>query len=86
MKINQEKIVKAWLFASRVHKEQKYPGEQLPYIAYIGNVLLDVMGVASTLKTPELAIICAILHDSIEDTPIAMMISKKSLGRLLQMV
>ncbi len=68
MQFNQDKIRKAWFFASRVHKEQKYPGEQLPYITHIGNVMLEVMGVASTLENAELAICCAILHDTIEDT------------------
>ena len=68
MQINQDKITKAWFFASRVHKEQKYPGEELPYLTHIGNVLLEVMAVVSSLDNAELAISCAILHDTIEDT------------------
>ena len=68
MQINQDKITKAWFFASRAHKEQKYPGEELPYITHIGNVLLEVMAVASSLDNAQLAICCAILHDTIEDT------------------
>ena len=68
MQFNQDKITKAWFFASRAHKEQKYPGEQLPYITHIGNVMLEVMGVASSLENAELAICCTILHDTIEDT------------------
>jgi len=70
MKINQDKITKAWFFASRVHKWQKYPGEQLPYVTHLGNVMLEVMGVASTLENTELALCCAILHDTIEDTEV----------------
>ena len=70
MRINQEKITKAWFFASRVHKDQKYPGEQLPYVTHLGNVMLEVMGVASILENAELAICCAILHDTIEDTEV----------------
>ena len=66
---NQDNITKAWFFASRVHKEQFYPGEKLPYITHIGNVMMEVMAVSSQLENPELAIICAILHDTIEDTP-----------------
>jgi len=68
VQINQDKITKAWFFASRAHKEQKYPGEELPYITHIGNVLLEVMSVASSLDNAQLAICCAILHDTIEDT------------------
>ena len=68
MQFNQDKITKAWFFASRAHQEQRYPGEQLPYLTHIGNVLLEVMGVGSSLENVELAIYCAILHDTIEDT------------------
>jgi len=66
--LNQDKITKAWFFATRVHKEQKYPGENLPYITHIGNVVLELFAVVNSLQNPELAIICAILHDTIEDT------------------
>jgi len=71
MKIDQEKITKAWFFASRVHKEQKYPGEQLPYVTHLGNVMLEVMGMVSTLEDTDLAICCAILHDTIEDADVS---------------
>jgi (p)ppGpp synthase/HD superfamily hydrolase len=67
--INQDKITKAWFFASRVHNGQLYPGEKLPYITHLGNVMMEVMAVASSLENAELTIICAILHDTIEDTP-----------------
>ena len=70
MKTNQDKITEAWFFASVAHKEQKYPGEQLPYVTHLGNVMLEVMGVASTFENPELALCCAILHDTIEDTEV----------------
>ena len=70
MKTDQETLTKAWFFASRVHKEQKYPGEQLPYLTHLGNVMLEVVGVAHTLENVELALCCAILHDTIEDTEV----------------
>jgi len=68
MKIDQDKITKAWFFASRVHNGQLYPGEQLPYVTHLGNVAFEVMAVASSLENAELAICCAILHDTLEDT------------------
>ena len=68
MKINQDKITKAWFFASRVHNGQLYPGEKLPYVTHVGNVAFEIMAVVSSLKNAELAICCAILHDTIEDT------------------
>jgi len=67
---NQDNLTKAWFFASRVHKEQKYPGEKLPYLTHLGNVMMEVMAVSLGLKNPELAITCAILHDTIEDTSV----------------
>jgi len=67
---NQDNITKAWFFASRVHNGQLYPGEKLPYLTHLGNVMMEVMAVASLLKNAELAICCAILHDTIEDTSV----------------
>ena len=80
MRVNQERLTKAWFFASRVHKEQKYPGEKLPYVTHLGNVMLEVMGVAHTLESPELAICCAILHDTIEDTEVTFEEVQKEFG------
>ena len=81
MSINQDNITKAWFFASRVHKEQFYPGEKLPYITHIGNVMMEVMAVSSRLENPELAIMCAILHDTIEDTSTTYADIEKEFGK-----
>ncbi len=81
MSINQDNITKAWFFASRVHKEQFYPGEELPYITHIGNVMMEVMAVSSRLENPELAIMCAILHDTIEDTSTTYADIEKEFGK-----
>ena len=78
--INQDKITKAWFFASRAHNGQLYPGEKLPYITHIGNVMMEIMGVSSTLENPELAILCAILHDTIEDTKVTYADVEKEFG------
>ncbi len=68
---NQENLNKAWFFASQAHKDQKYPGEKLPYLTHVGQVMMEVMRVASELENPELALLCAILHDTIEDTTVS---------------
>jgi (p)ppGpp synthase/HD superfamily hydrolase len=78
---NQEKITKAWFFASRVHNGQIYPGEKLPYLTHLGNVMMEIMGVSSTLENPELAICCAILHDTIEDTQVTYEEVEKEFGK-----
>ena len=81
MKTDQDKITKAWFFASRVHNGQLYPGEQLPYVTHIGNVSFEVMAVVSSLENAELAICCAILHDTIEDTEITYEAIEKEFGK-----
>jgi len=65
---NQEKFLKAWLFASKKHKDQKYPGDDLPYLTHIGNVVMEVIAVADSIPDINLAVSCAILHDTIEDS------------------
>ena len=70
MMYSQDNLTKAWFFASQAHKNQKYPRENLPYLTHIGEVMMEVMGVASELENAELALLCAILHDTIEDTEV----------------
>lgn len=69
---NQDVVIKAWNFASKIHNGQKVPGSALPYINHIGNVAMEILGaIAQTgclINRPDLAIQCALLHDSIEDT------------------
>jgi (p)ppGpp synthase/HD superfamily hydrolase len=69
--IQSEICQTAWLFASRKHKTQLYPGpENLPYLTHIGAVLLELLPAlhADAKLDAELALCCAILHDTVEDT------------------
>ena len=62
----------AWGFASLRHNGQLYPGsEKLPYITHIGAVLLELLPALqeNTGLDAETAMCCAILHDTVEDTP-----------------
>lgn len=70
MHINQDTLTKAWFFASKAHQNQKFPGSEMPYLTHIGNVMMEVFAVSYTLKNPELALTCSILHDTIEDTEV----------------
>lgn len=69
---SQEKYTKAWFFAAKAHKHQKYPATDLPYIVHIGNVAMEVAHaiIQEPVTKPDLAIICALLHDTIEDTEV----------------
>ena len=69
--IDSQLLQKAWLFASRKHSGQLYPGsEKLPYITHIGSVLLELLPALQENASldAETAICCAILHDTVEDT------------------
>ncbi|SNS00090.1 HD domain-containing protein [Flavobacterium sp. ov086] len=67
-------IQKIWQLASRLHNGQKYGGfdngEQVEYINHIGSVVFEVLNAIQSTESinADLAIKCAILHDTIEDT------------------
>jgi (p)ppGpp synthase/HD superfamily hydrolase len=68
-------IRQAWQFASVAHGTQSYSGPtegfRFPYICHLAHVLFEVQGALPhhTHVNAELAMLCAILHDTIEDTP-----------------
>lgn len=66
----QDIYTKTFDFAARAHKDQKYPGKEYSYIFHLANVCMEVMTAIAVKGTdnPDLAIQCALLHDTIEDT------------------
>ena len=64
-----------WYLVTRLHAGQQYggqlEGEQIEYINHIGSVTFEILAaIQQTLgMNADLAIKCAMLHDSIEDTP-----------------
>ena len=65
---------KAWRFAARYHAGQTYgganEGERIDYLVHIGSVAMEVAWglTALPMPNPDLAIQCALLHDTLEDT------------------
>ena len=59
-------------FAAERHAAQKVPGTELPYIVHVASVASEVAGAlareAAAFARPDLAIACALLHDTLEDT------------------
>jgi guanosine-3',5'-bis(diphosphate) 3'-pyrophosphohydrolase len=57
-------------FAAERHAGQTVPGTNLPYLLHVTQVTAEVMrGIAlEPLSMPDLAIACALLHDTVEDT------------------
>ncbi len=73
---SQDIYVKAWDFATMAHEGQTYggpiEGQRIPYINHIGSVAMELIcGLSSDVNlNGNLAIQCALLHDTIEDTDI----------------
>ena len=68
---NQDKYIKAWNYASSLHNGQVVPGTDIPYINHVGLVAMEAMAAiahTNTITSPDLLVLCAVLHDIIEDT------------------
>lgn len=63
-----------WKLASKLHDGQKYGGqdkdEKVEYLNHIGSVTFEILAAVNEDKSlnADLAIKCAVLHDTIEDT------------------
>lgn len=70
---SQEVYLKALKYAAKAHKEQKTPNG-LPYLTHVVSVAMEVIYASEKSNLDEekvnLAISCALLHDTIEDTSI----------------
>ncbi|GDX80073.1 phosphohydrolase [Deltaproteobacteria bacterium] len=66
----QDAWLDAWRFAARAHGAQATPGEPFPYLMHLGAVGMEVLVAhqISPFDDPILAIQCALLHDTLEDT------------------
>jgi (p)ppGpp synthase/HD superfamily hydrolase len=74
MNWSQDTYIKAYKFAAHVHLGQKITGTEIPYIMHLGFVAMEIIAALGTEKGQHdgnLAIQCAILHDTIEDTNIS---------------
>lgn len=74
MKWDIERVMEAWKLASSQHDGQKYggenEGEHIEYLHHIGSVTLEILHALQHEQDldADLAILCAILHDTVEDT------------------
>ena len=73
MKLNwsQDNYIKAYRFAAHAHEGQLYPGTEISYIMHLSFVSMEIIGALSIEQcNGDLAVQCAILHDTIEDTDV----------------
>jgi (p)ppGpp synthase/HD superfamily hydrolase len=65
-----DRYVRAMRFAATKHNAQKEPGHDLPYLVHVVSVAAEVIAAlpAAGLASPDLAVQCALLHDTVEDT------------------
>ena len=65
-----DRYVQAMRFAAAKHNAQKEPGHDLPYLVHVVSVAAEVIAAlpSAGLANPDLAVTCALLHDTVEDT------------------
>jgi (p)ppGpp synthase/HD superfamily hydrolase len=62
--MNSDRIQKAIRFAAEAHQTQKVPGTELSYLLHLAQVASEVFAAGCS----ELSVLCAYLHDTLEDT------------------
>lgn len=67
---DQDKYQKAWNLASTLHHGQTLPGSDIPYLNHLGLVAMEASAAIANgnVEHPTTLVVCALLHDSIEDT------------------
>jgi (p)ppGpp synthase/HD superfamily hydrolase len=79
---SQDNYITAFQFAAEAHQGQKIPGSELPYITHISLVTMEVIAAlqAEDGVDGNLAVQCALLHDTIEDTAVTFEIVRQEFG------
>ena len=69
-----DRYVDAMRFAARAHQAQQEQGSDLPYFVHVVAVAAEVIAalVAHEGIDADLAVTCALLHDTVEDTPVTL--------------
>jgi (p)ppGpp synthase/HD superfamily hydrolase len=69
---SQDEYVRAYRFAAEAHLGQTVPGSDLPYVAHVTLVSMEVIAAleVESGRDGNLVVQCALLHDVIEDTAV----------------
>jgi (p)ppGpp synthase/HD superfamily hydrolase len=67
---DRELYIKACRFAAQAHRGQLIPSSDLPYLLHLNLVSMEIIAALSAEpgRDGDLAVACALLHDTIEDT------------------
>jgi (p)ppGpp synthase/HD superfamily hydrolase len=70
---SQDKYLKAINYAAERHGDQKVPGSTKPYMTHLASVAMEVISALAheSVEDPDLAVQCALLHDTIEDAGVS---------------
>lgn len=71
MPIDPESYTRALHFAATAHRGQVIPGSDYPYVLHPATVAAELIAIAASEPFDvDLAVTCALLHDTVEDTPV----------------
>jgi (p)ppGpp synthase/HD superfamily hydrolase len=67
---SRDLYMRAWHFAAARHIGQTVTSSDLPYVTHVGAVAMEVLATLALedFADPDLAVACALLHDTVEDT------------------
>jgi (p)ppGpp synthase/HD superfamily hydrolase len=66
--IDPERYVAALRFAAERHHAQRVPGSEYPYLVHVVSVAAETIAAIVPGVDADLAVVCALLHDTVEDT------------------
>jgi len=67
-----DKMALAWRMVTEAHHGQLFPGTPFPYLLHLTQVTSEVVACLQVEPAPdaELSLLCAVLHDIVEDTEV----------------
>lgn len=75
-----DRIQRALRLAAEAHQGQGVPGTELPYLLHVTQVAAEVMTVSGGISDNTTAVLCALLHDTLEDTELSAATLKAEFG------